>query len=63
MPESEMSATSVVPPPMSMIMLPAGILHRQADADRRRHRLLDQINFARAGVRARIPSPRAFPLR
>src|SRR6516225_5981182 len=38
---NEMTATSVVPPPMSTIMLPG--------ANRRRHRLLDQIDFARPG--------------
>ena len=30
------------------------VLHRKPDADRRRHRFFDQINFARAGVRGRF---------
>ena len=47
MPASEITATSVVPPPMSTIMLPRRLGDRQAGADRRRHRLLDQVDLAR----------------
>ena len=47
----EMTATSVVPPPMSMIRLPVGSL-RETGADRGRHRLLDQIGLARARAQA-----------
>ena len=49
MPPSEMTATSVVPPPMSTIMLPVGSATGQAGADRGGHRLLDQVRLARAG--------------
>ena len=41
MPPSEITATSVVPPPMSTIMLPAGSCTGKPRADRRGHRLLD----------------------
>ena len=54
MPPRLMTATSVVPPPMSMIMLPVGSLIGQAGADRGRHRLLDQTGPARAGVHGRV---------
>ena len=50
MPASEMTATSVVPPPMSTTMLPLGSVIGQAGADRGRHRLLDQVDLARAGA-------------
>ena len=50
MPESEMSATSVVPPPMSMIMLPAASCTGRPDADGRRHGFLDEMDLARPGV-------------
>ena len=50
-PPSEITATSVVPPPMSTIMLPGRLVHRQVGADRRRHRLLDDVHrLAGAGV-------------
>ena len=50
MPPSEMTATSVVPPPMSTISEPGRLRHGQPGADRRRHRLLDQAGPAGAGV-------------
>src|SRR6185312_5397462 len=43
MPPSEITATSVVPPPMSTIMFPVGSAERCAD--RGSHRLLDQIRL------------------
>ena len=49
-----MTATSVVPPPMSTIRLPDGSLTGQAGADGGRHRLLDEPRPARAGVDRRI---------
>ena len=58
MPASEMTATSVVPPPMSTIMLPRGLGDRQAGADRRGHRLLDEVDLARAGGRGRSRTAR-----
>ena len=50
MPASEMTATSVVPPPMSTIMLPGRLGDRQAGADGGRHRLLDEEDLAGAGL-------------
>ena len=50
MPPSEMTATSVVPPPMSTTMLPVGSLTGQPGPDRRGHRLLDDVDPARAGL-------------
>ena len=41
---------SVVPPPMSTIMLPRRLGDRHAGADGRRHRLLDQVHLARLGA-------------
>jgi hypothetical protein len=52
MPASEMTATSVVPPPMSTIMLPAGLGDGQAGADGRGHGLLDEVDLAGAGASA-----------
>ena len=49
MPPSEITATSVVPPPMSTTMFPVGSCDRQAGPDRRRHRLLDDVGVAGAG--------------
>ena len=43
-----MTATSVVPPPMSTMS--ARLVDRQTYADRRRGRLLDQVDLARAGA-------------
>ena len=55
MPPSEMTATSVVPPPMSTIMLPVGSCDGQAGADGRGHRLLDDVGrLAGAGVLGRL---------
>ena len=48
MPPSEMTATSVVPPPMSTIMLPVGLVDREPGADRGCHRLLDDVRAAAA---------------
>ena len=51
MPPSEMTATSVVPPPMSTIMLPCGSCTGQPGADRGGHRLFDDVRgLARAGL-------------
>ena len=46
MPASEMTAMSVVPPPMSTIMLPDGSVDRHAGADGGGHGFLDQVHFA-----------------
>ena len=54
MPPSEMTATSVVPPPMSTISEPGRLGHRQPGADRGGHRLLDEAGPARAGVERRV---------
>ena len=53
-PPSEITATSVVPPPMSTIMFPVGSADGQPGADRGRHRLLDQVRLARAGRERRL---------
>jgi hypothetical protein len=50
MPASEMTATSVVPPPMSTTMLPVRLGDGQARADGGRHGLLDEVDLA--GARA-----------
>src|ERR1700761_2152745 len=54
MPPREITATSVVPPPMSTTMLPVGSLTGRpgavAGALRRRHRLLDDVDPAGAGL-------------
>ena len=54
MPPSEMTATSVVPPPMSTIMFPVGSATGRPGADRGRHRLLDQVRLAGAGRERRL---------
>ena len=54
MPPSEITATSVVPPPMSTIMFPVGSADREPGADRGGHRLLDQVRLARAGGQRRL---------
>ena len=54
MPPSEMTAVSVVPPPMSMTMLPTGSSIGQAGADGGRHRLLDELRVGRAGPPGRL---------
>ena len=50
MPPSEITATSVVPPPTSTTMLPVGPVHGQPGADRRGHRLLDDVDPPGAGL-------------
>ena len=50
MPPRLMTATSVVPPPMSTMRLPGRLADRQAGADRGGHRLLDEAGPAGAGV-------------
>ena len=50
MPPSEMTPTSVVPPPISTTIEPVGIGDRQAGTDGGRHRLLDQDNLAGTGA-------------
>ena len=50
MPPSDVTATSVVPPPMSTIMLPTRLGHGQAGADGRGHRFFDQVGLTRAGA-------------
>ena len=54
MPPSEITATSVVPPPMSTIMFPVGSATGRPGADRGRHRLLDQVRLAGAGGQRRL---------
>ena len=54
MPPSEMTATSVVPPPMSTIMFPVGSAIGRPGADRGRHRLLDQVRLPGAGGERRL---------
>ena len=49
-----MTATSVVPPPMSTIMFPVGSATGRPGADRGGHRLLDQVRLARAGGERRL---------
>src|SRR3954452_19715138 len=54
-----MTATSVVPPPMSTIMFPVGSATgragpARAGADRGGHRLLDQVRLACAGAQRRL---------
>ena len=53
-PPRAMTATSLVPPPMSMTMFPDGPRDRDVGADRRRERLLDQVRLARAGLERRV---------
>ena len=54
MPPSEMTAVSVVPPPMSTTMLPSGSWIGQAGADGRGHRLLDELRVGGAGSPGRL---------
>src|SRR3954471_20499461 len=58
MPPREMTATSVVPPPMSTTMLPVGSCTGRggggAGADRRGHGLLDDVDLARARLVAGV---------
>ena len=50
MPPSEMTAVSVVPPPMSITMLPDRLVDGQAGADGCGHRLLDELRVGGAGA-------------
>ena len=54
---------SVVPPPMSITMLPHGVGHRQAGADRRRHAFFDQVHLARLGAIGAVDDRAALDLR
>src|SRR5258708_3461845 len=54
-PPSEITATSVVPPPTSTTMLPGRLVHRQPGADRGRHRLLDDVHAAGTGLAPGFP--------
>ena len=49
-----MTAISEVPPPMSMIMLPRGVLDRDAHADGGRHGLGHQVDLAGPGLLGRL---------
>ena len=62
MPLSEITATSEVPPPMSMHHRAARFVDRDAGADRRRHRFLDQVDLARAGLFGRLLDRAALDL-
>ena len=53
-PPSAMTAISLVPPPMSMTMLPGRTADRHVGADRRGQRLLDQVRLAGAGLEGRV---------
>ena len=53
-----MTPTSVVPPPMSTTIEPEASRHRQAGADGRGHRLLDQVDVATRRRRAPIRGSR-----
>jgi hypothetical protein len=50
MPPSEMTATSVVPPPMSTTIEPEGSCDGQTASDGGRHRLLDRVGPTGTGV-------------
>jgi hypothetical protein len=53
-PESEITATSVVPPPMSTIMFPPGSWMGSPAPMAAGHRLLDQVHLARARLHGGI---------
>ena len=53
MPPSEMTATSVVPPPMSTTMEPLAS-ETEAGADGRGHGLFDQVDVGGAGAQRRL---------
>ena len=55
-----MTAMSVVPPPMSTIMLPNGSVMGRPGADRGRHRLVHQVDLA--GPRSQRAVPHGPPL-
>ena len=63
MPESEITATSVVPPPISTTMFPEGSGDGQPRADSRHHRLFHQVDFARLRAVGRIHDRALFHLR
>src|SRR2546428_6902907 len=79
MPESEMTATSLVPPPMSTTMLPPGFVtgrpapmaaiiacstrYGRTGATGGHHRLLHQVNFSGLGTVGRICHGAVFHLR
>ena len=54
MPASEITAMSVVPPPMSTTMLPEGSVIGRPGADRRGHRLVDQVHLGGLGLERRV---------
>jgi len=56
-PASEITATSVVPPPMSTIRFPARLLNWQPGPDRRRDRPLDEIHVVRPACFAESRTP------
>ena len=63
MPPSEITATSVVPPPMSTTMLPVGSCTGRPGADGGGHRLLDDVGraarpaYSAASMTARRSTP------
>ena len=60
MPAREMTATSVVPPPMSTTMLHDGFGDGQPGADGRGHGLLDEIDLPGPGGFRRLPDGPLF---
>ena len=62
MPESAMTAISVVPPPMSITMLPVGVSTGRPDADRGRHRLRHHQDLLGAGGLGRVAHRAALHL-
>ena len=62
MPPSEITPTSVVPPPMSTTIEPLASRHRQAGADRGGHGFLDQVDRGGAGASARVLDGAALDL-
>ncbi len=62
MPPSEITAVSLVPPPMSMTMLPTGSSIGKVGADRRSHRLLDEVGVCGTGTAGRIGDRPSFDL-
>ena len=62
MPLRAMTATSVVPPPMSTTIEPQASVDRHAGADRGGHRFLDQVDLAGAGFFGRFLDRAALDL-
>ena len=62
MPPRLMTAVSLVPPPMSMTMLPTGSSIGQVGADRRGHRLLDEVGVGGAGAAGGVGDGAPFDL-